>query len=94
MRTLPNVMTLLLASVTLGTSISMSHAQGRCQSLWVERNSYYKEAGYCFKTSLAISYFGNAGCRYDNESAVPLSAGARNRIAEITREERDLSCGN
>jgi hypothetical protein len=94
MRTPPNVMTLLLAAVTLGTSISMSHAQSRCQSLWAERNSYYKEAGYCFKTSRAISYFGNAGCRYEDESAVPLSAGARNRIAGIAREERDLGCGN
>jgi hypothetical protein len=28
--------------------------------LWVERNSYYKEAGYCFKTTRAISYFGVA----------------------------------
>jgi hypothetical protein len=92
MRTPPNVMTSLLATVTLGTSISMSHAQSRCESLWVERNSYYKEAGYCFKTSRAISHFGNAGCRYENESAVPLSAGARNRIAQITRQEKDLDC--
>ena len=29
-------------------------AQGICQSLWVERNSIYKDAGYCFKTARAI----------------------------------------
>jgi YARHG domain len=70
---------------------SVAHAQS-CQSLWVERNSYYKEAGYCFKTARAISYFGNAGCRYDNEASVPLSRGIRNRIAEITRLERAMGC--
>jgi YARHG domain len=97
MRTPPIVMTtLLLATATLGMTISMSQAQQpaprRCESLWVERNSYYKDAGYCFKTSRAISYFGNAGCTYDNESEVPLSAGARNRIAQITRQEKALDC--
>ena len=81
----------LLAAVALETTVAVAHAQN-CQALWVERNSYYKEAGYCFKTSRAISYFGNAGCRYDNESAVPLSAGARNRIAQIIRQEKDLDC--
>jgi hypothetical protein len=68
-----------------------SGAQQSCQDLWVERNSYYKEAGFCFKTARAISYFGNAGCRYD-EARVPLSRSARARIAEITRLEQRFGC--
>ena len=44
-----------------------------CYDLWVQRNSIYKEYGYCFKTPRAISYFGNAGCQYDNEGDIPLS---------------------
>jgi hypothetical protein len=93
MRAFPNVTTLLLAAATLATTMPPSYAQSRCESLWVERNSYYKEAGYCFKTARAISYFGNAGCRYDSESAVPLSSNVRNRMSQITREERALGCG-
>lgn len=30
--------------------ISAASAQG-CRKLWAERNSYYKQAGYCFKTT-------------------------------------------
>jgi hypothetical protein len=91
MRLLPIVMTLLLAVVALGGTIALSYAQS-CGDLWVERNSYYKEAGYCFKTARAISYFGNAGCLYDNENAVPLSRPVRNRIAQIVRAERAYGC--
>ncbi len=71
--------------------ISAASAQS-CQELWVERNSYYKDAGYCFKTSRAISYFGNGGCVYDNEASVPLPRDIRARIAEITRLERRNGC--
>src|SRR5205085_122943 len=60
--------------------VPLAQAQS-CQDLWVERNSYYKQHGYCFKTSRAISYFGNAGCSYDNEGAVPLSPYERRRVA-------------
>ena len=59
-----------------------------CQDLWVERNSIYKDRGYCFKTSRAISYFGNAGCRYQYEEDIPLSRGARARLAPQKPQER------
>lgn len=67
-------------------------AQGICQSLWVERNSIYKDAGYCFKTQRAIRYFGNAGCEYDVEAALPLSYSQRARIGQILAEERANGC--
>jgi RNA-splicing ligase RtcB len=58
------------AVIMAGAVLTASYAvaQQSCQDLWVERNSYYKEAGYCFKTARAISYFGNAGCRYEQRS--------------------------
>lgn len=84
---------MLLALVTLATTFGSAFAQGgTCQELWVERNSIYKERGYCFKTERAINYFGNAGCRYDSESAVPLSESERARIAQIQRRERENGC--
>jgi hypothetical protein len=83
-----------VAVVMAGAVLTASYAgaQQSCQDLWVERNSYYKEAGYCFKTTRAISYFGNAGCQYDNEARVPLSRFARARVAEITRLEARFGC--
>jgi hypothetical protein len=87
------VVPMLLAATTLGATATVAQAQS-CQALWVERNSYYKAAGYCFKTARAIRYFGNAGCRYNNEGSVPLSRAARNRIAQIVRLERRLGCSD
>ena len=81
------------AMLMTGAVAFATHASAQsCQDLWVERNSYYKDAGYCFKTARAISYFGNAGCRYDDEASVPLSRRIRARIAEISRLERRFGC--
>jgi hypothetical protein len=87
---------LFVATLAAMTMISPAFALSSdlCESLWLQRNAYYKEAGYCFKTSRAIRYFGNAGCLYDAESAVPLSRSIRNRITDIGRVERQLGCGN
>jgi hypothetical protein len=63
-----------------------------CHALWEERNGYYADAGYCFKTDEAIRHFGNRGCRYENEADVPLSRSIRARIGEIKRLERRLGC--
>jgi YARHG domain-containing protein len=67
-------------------------AQGSCHSLWVERNSYYKQAGYCFRTERAIAYFGNAGCYIYNEAQVRFSPGVWARILEIRRLEQAMGC--
>ena len=83
----------LVALALLGATVEPALAQsGRCRELWVERNSIFKDRGYCFKTARAIRYFGNAGCSYDDEASVPLSSGQRARIAEIRRLERDFGC--
>jgi hypothetical protein len=81
----------LLLAGTTGLSATSASAQS-CQQLWVERNSYYKDAGYCFKTRRAIAFFGNAGCAYDDEGSVPLPRGIRARIADITAIERSRGC--
>ena len=51
-----------------------------------------RRAEISFKTSRAISAFGNAGCRYDNEYNVPLSQKDRNLVEAIQREERYRRC--
>jgi hypothetical protein len=63
-----------------------------CDQLWLARNSIFKAAGFCFKTSRGISAFGNAGCLYDNEYELPLSQKDRNAVEAIQREERYRRC--
>ena len=91
MRLMSTAVAALLAAATLGATASVASAQS-CADLWVERNTYYKQAGYCFKTRRAIEYFGNAGCGYYNERDVPLSAAVRARINQIVRTERAYGC--
>jgi hypothetical protein len=81
----------LTVAITASLIIPAAYAQN-CQQLWVERNSYYKARGYCFKTERAISYFGNGGCIYRDEDRVPLTQRERNRIDEIKRLERAYGC--
>ena len=63
-----------------------------CQDLWMERNQIYKNAGYCFSTPRAIRTFGNAGCVYDRQEDVPLSANQRRIVQAIIRAERINAC--
>jgi hypothetical protein len=86
--------TAALALATNAICFASSANAQSCRALWIERNSYYKDAGYCFKTAPAIRYFGNAGCIYDNEAGVPLPRGVRARIADIKRVERALGCND
>ena len=87
------IIMLLLASAMGIASTTMARAQGDIrQQLWVERNSIYKDRGYCFKTQRGIAYFGNAGCMYDREGDIPMSAAERRRISEIIAEERANGC--
>jgi hypothetical protein len=79
-----------LAATTLAASVSLASAQA-CESLWYQRNSIYKGAGYCFKTPRGREAFGNARCAY-GEGTVPLSDRQRARIAAIKRQERRLGC--
>lgn len=65
---------------------------GVCENLSYERNAIYKAAGYCFKTAAQIRNFGNAGCRFDDQSDVPLSARDRAYVADIIRQERESGC--
>jgi hypothetical protein len=87
----------IIALVTLTSAVHAGDASGSlltmsCEQLWFGRNTVFKERGYCFKTPRAISVFGNAGCRYDDEYAVPLSVPDRNFIAAIRQAERQLHC--
>ncbi len=63
-----------------------------CELLWRMRNEIYKERGYCFRTQRGIAVFGNAGCQYDDEAQVPMSAIERDNVATIREVERARRC--
>src|SRR5262245_23123902 len=84
----------LLAGLVAPTSFALSQNLSRssCSELWYERNSIFKDAGYCFKTPRAIRTFGNAGCAYDSQYDVPLSDRDRQFVNAIQRIEREHGC--
>jgi len=63
-----------------------------CSSLWYQRNSIFKAAGYCFKTPRGIAAFGNAGCQYDDERSLPLSDKQKTDVSTIRTKEAAKSC--
>ncbi|HVC54151.1 MAG TPA: YARHG domain-containing protein [Stellaceae bacterium] len=82
---------LCLCGATAIVSAGTAYAQS-CDQFWYQRNEIYKSAGYCFKTQRAISTFGNAGCMYDVDAAVPLSPAERERIAYLVHLEQRYGC--
>lgn len=75
-----------------GVTESRDFGSFTCADLWQARNAIFKAAGYCFKTSRAISQFGNAGCKYDDIKQVPLSDSDQNQIGRIKSAERLKRC--
>ena len=63
-----------------------------CENLWFIRNAIYAENGYCFRTELAISAFGNDNCRFANIGDVPLNKYEHYNVALIQKVERRKSC--
>jgi hypothetical protein len=88
---LGRVVMLMLAG-SLGLPTIASAQSRRCDELWVERNSIYKDAGYCFRTARGIDTFGNAGCSFDDVNDVPLSTRQRADVDRLQRAERALRC--
>ena len=63
-----------------------------CQPLWEVRNWVYKENGLCFKTPKAIKAFGNAGCLYDDVTAVPLNQFEQYNVKAVRKVEAHKGC--
>jgi hypothetical protein len=63
-----------------------------CDILWEMRNTIYKENGYCFHKPKAIQVFGNAGCKFDDAGAVPMSSVERDNVAVIKNVEQRKGC--
>ena len=87
------LMSAAVAALVVAATLEVSAANAQeCGTLWVERNTYYKQAGYCFRTRQAIDYFGNAGCHIHDEARIRFAPHIRRRIDELLRLERVLGC--
>lgn len=87
--------TALVLSLALGLLAAAPQARAQsCGELWVAINSIYKAYGYCFKTQRAISYFGNAGCRFDDMRDVrrQFSRSDQARVNRLVQRSRALGC--
>ena len=81
------------ALLLIGTSLAQAQYRGlSCDDLYYQRNSIYKNAGYCFKTARGIQTFGNAGCQFDQQGDVPLSRADKANVAAIVAEENYQGC--
>jgi hypothetical protein len=82
-----------IAFAIAGLAASGAQAGGdACFRLWNERNAIYKAHGYCFHTGQARAYFGNFGCAFWDDDAVPLPPGASARIADLVEREYAYGC--
>jgi len=63
-----------------------------CEFLWLMRNSIYSQRGYCFQTPRGIQAFGNAECKFSDQSRVPLNQYERANISTIQSVETSKHC--
>ena len=63
-----------------------------CQEMWVMRNQIYKDAGYCFSTTRAITYFGNGGCTTTSHSDLVLSGQEQQTLHALKLSEARQRC--
>jgi hypothetical protein len=63
-----------------------------CDQLWTVRNGIYAARGYCFRTERGKQEFGNEGCTYSDQDAVPLNDYERANIKVIKSIESRRGC--
>ena len=87
------LMSTAVAALAVAATWEVSAASAQdCGALWVERNTYYKQAGYCFRTRRAIQSFGNASCCIHDEARIRFAPHIRRRIDELLQLEWVLGC--
>ena len=86
-------LSIVVAMITVAAGLAAAPAYAQtCQQLWVERNQYYKNHGYCFKTQTAVDYFGIVGCTILDQDAVPITRSEKAYILQIVAREKALRC--
>jgi hypothetical protein len=63
-----------------------------CDQLYTVRNGIFAARGYCFSTQRGIDEFGNQGCRFSDQNAVPLNDYERANVKLIQSIESKRRC--
>lgn len=63
-----------------------------CENLAHVRNRVFHENAYCFQSKTTRELYGNAGCKFPIQQAVPLNRAERGNIAKIRKVEREKRC--
>lgn len=69
-----------------------AQAPSECDQLWIRRNLIFKANGYCFSSGRGLQYFGNSGCTYTDQTAVPLTPQERSNVRLLAERESLLGC--
>jgi hypothetical protein len=63
-----------------------------CAALASIRNTILFENGYCFRQSNAIEMFGNANCKVNDITKLPLNEAERTNVRTINKLEAEKGC--
>lgn len=63
-----------------------------CDQLWTVRNGIFAARGYCFSTARGKEEFGNEGCQFSDQNAVPLNDYERANVRLIQSIEKRRGC--
>lgn len=79
----------LIYVAVLIVAVAGPAAANECMTLWLERNAYFANKGYCFGSALGKGVFGNSGCHTKNPN---MSSAEQRRISQIQSREKALGC--
>lgn len=86
----------IVAGAIVPASIAPAMAQNyqamSCTELWRQRAAIMKRLGFCFTDARGVAAFGNDGCKVQDPNALAYTPQDRDRIAQITLNERMKLC--
>ena len=82
-----------LISAAVPVPVMAQNYQGMsCTELWRQRAAIMKRLGFCFTDARGIAAFGNDGCTVQDPNTLAYTPQDRDRIAQITLNERMKLC--
>ncbi|WP_407050683.1 YARHG domain-containing protein [Methyloraptor flagellatus] len=82
----------LVTVATVAPAMAQNYQAMSCTELWRQRASIMKRLGFCFTDARGIAAFGNDGCKVQDPNTLAYTPQDRDRIAQITLNERMKLC--
>lgn len=81
-----------VAPASIAPAMAQNYQAMSCTELWRQRASIMKRLGFCFTDARGIAAFGNDGCKVQDPNTLAYTPQDRDRIAQITLNERMKLC--